>query len=94
MASLLLLFQSERPFNAADLLVEAFVDLQALFDRIATVNDGRMIAVTDELSDTGCRHLGVFLSQIHRNLAHLETWRTCTYSRLRLLLMIWRCSTL
>jgi hypothetical protein len=39
MASLLLLLQSERPFNAADFLRKAFVDLQTLLDGIATMDD-------------------------------------------------------
>ena len=72
MASLLLLLQSERPLDAADFLREALVDLQTLLDGVAAVNDCRVIAVTNQLADTGSRHLGVFLSQIHRDLTHLH----------------------
>ena len=73
MASLLLLLQSERPLDAADFLREALVDLQTLLDGVAAVNDCRVIAVTNQLADTGSRHLGVFLSQIHRDLTHLQS---------------------
>ena len=36
------------------------------------MDDCRVVAVADELSDTGGCHLGVFLSEIHRYLAHLH----------------------
>ena len=68
----LLLFQSERTLNTADFLRKSLVDLQALLDSIATVDDSRMIAVTNQLADTSSRHLSIFLCQIHRNLAHLH----------------------
>ena len=31
-----------------------------------------MVAVADELTNAGCRHLGVFLRKIHRHLAHKD----------------------
>ena len=35
------------------------------------MDDGRVVAVADKLSDTAGRHLRVLLSQIHRHLSHL-----------------------
>ena len=72
MASLLLLLQSERTFNAADFLRETLVNLQALLNGVATVDNRRMIAVANQLTNTSSRHLCVFLCQIHRNLTHLH----------------------
>lgn len=51
--------QLKRILYAGDFSLEGLVDLQTLLYNIARVDDGRVIAITDELSDTACRHARV-----------------------------------
>ena len=48
-----------RILYAGDFSLEGLVDLQTLLYNITRVDDGRVIAVTDELPDTTCRHARV-----------------------------------
>ena len=41
--------------------MEALVNLQTVFYLRTTVDYGAVVAVSDQLTDTACRHLSVFL---------------------------------
>lgn len=75
-----LFLQLKRGLYADDLSRESFVDLKSFLYTRAGMDDGRVVTVTDELADTTCRHLRVFLSQIHRHLTslHILTLATLT----------------
>ena len=64
--------QLKRILYAGDFSLEGLVDLQTLLYNIARVDDGRVIAITNELSDTTCRHARILRCKIHRHLAHLN----------------------
>lgn len=64
----LLLFQTERVLDTVHFVLEGLVNLQTLLDGRTTMNDGAVVAASNELSDAACRHLGIFLCEIHRHL--------------------------
>ena len=67
----LFLFELEGILDTTQFCGEGFINLQALLNRITAVDDGGMVTIAYQLSDTSCWHLGVFLSQIHRHLTSL-----------------------
>ena len=68
----LLLFKLEGILDAGEFCLESQIHFQALLDGIAAVDNRRVVAVADELSDATGGHLRIFLSQIHRHLTHLH----------------------
>lgn len=60
-----LFLQFEGVLDTGELGLEGLIHLQALLDGVAAVDDRRVVAVADELSNATRRHLRIFLSQIH-----------------------------
>ena len=68
MADFSLCFQFERAFYTGHLGKESFVNLQPVLNLGTAVDDCTVVTVSDELSDTACRHLCVFLCHVHTHL--------------------------
>ena len=64
--------QLERVLNARNLVHEEFVGGHALVNLGAAVDHRRVVSATEKLTDSRCRHLGVFLCEIHRHLTRFH----------------------